>query len=282
MGGEKVIRGGERARSRRRRYVRTLNRRSPEYGLGGTGETNGSSPTHCKVRGAGVERSPERPFVVLQIHRDDRSEILGPGAPGRIRWTPASGELLGLRRGDILTDRSQVRGEVQAVEFKSGERIVTAPKTTAGRRTISIPSTVNLALTAHLVRFTRPGPDDAVFTGPLSEGLRRATFYTEWKKAMTSSGQAGLHPHDLRHAAGTVQNPSVSGVERYWRDNQPIDVEHTLLGNPKNSPLPGDLPRASDGNRTRVLSLGSPPRPISPPAGTCLQGPLTSTFASGG
>lgn len=43
-----------------------------------------------------------------------------------------------------------------------------------------------------------------MFTGPLSEGLRRATFYTEWKKAMMATGQTGLHLHDLRHAAGTL------------------------------------------------------------------------------
>lgn len=55
-----------------------------------------------------------------------------------------------------------------------------------------------------MARFTGPRPDDPVFTGPLSEGLRRATFYTEWKKAMMATGQTGLHLHDLRHAAGTL------------------------------------------------------------------------------
>ncbi len=255
----------------------------------------------CKIRGAGVEHSPERPFVdaeiVLQIAEaiDRRySALVLLAGFGGLRL----GALLGLRRRDILTDRSQVRVEVQAVELKSGERIVTAPKTNAGRRAVSLPPSVTTALINHLARFTGPGPDDPVFTGPLSEGLRRATFYTEWKKAMTATGQTGLHLHDLRHAAGTLAaqqgatqrelmarlghasaaaaqryqhaaerrdgviadalqavidaasrikepparpllNPSVSGAEGYWRDDQPIDVEHTILGDPKSGPHQG-------------------------------------------
>jgi integrase len=43
-----------------------------------------------------------------------------------------------------------------------------------------------------------------VFTGPPSEGLRRAAFYTEWKRAMIATGQTGLPLHDLRDAAGTL------------------------------------------------------------------------------
>ena len=284
----------------------------------------------CKIRGAGVERSPERPFVdaevVLQIAQaiDRRySALLLLAGFGGLRL----GELLGLRRRDVLCDQSQVRVELQAVELRHRERIITPPKTAAGRRTVWLPASVNTALAEHLARFTGPGPDDPVFTGPLSEGLRRATFYTEWKKAIAATGQTGLHLHDLRHAAGTLAaqqgatmrelmarlghaspaaaqryqhaaerrdaviadalqtvidaasrivepsprsqpDPSVSRVEGFWRDFPAEGTEHTLSGDPESDPLPGVLRRASDGNRTRVLSLGSLPLPISPPAGS--------------
>jgi integrase len=89
----------------------------------------------CKIRGAGVERSAERPFVdteiVLQIadaiDPRYRALVLLAGFGG-LRL----GELLGLRRQDVSIERSQVAVVVQAVEMKSGERIVTAPKTDAG------------------------------------------------------------------------------------------------------------------------------------------------------
>jgi integrase len=276
-----------------------------------------SSP--CKIRGAGVERSPERPFVdaeiVLQLadaieHRY-RALVLLAGFGG-LRL----GELLGLRRQDLRLETSQVRVEVQAVELKNGDRIVTAPKTDAGRRSVSVPTTVSAALAEHLDRYTGPAPDDPVFTGPLSDGLRRATFYTAWKRAVDATGQRGIHLHDLRHAAGTLAaqqgatqrelmarlghaspvaaqryqhaaerrdaviadalqavidaaarvgepqerplpNPAFSGPAGYSRDETSETPFEASKEDPENTLPPGVLPRASDGNRTRVLSLGS-------------------------
>jgi integrase len=281
----------------------------------------------ARIRGGGVEHSAERPFVdteiVLQLadtieHRY-RALVLLAGFGG-LRL----GELLGLRRQDVLLESSQVRVEVQAVELKNGDRLVTAPKTLAGRRLVYLPGAVTDALAEHMRRYTGPGPDDVVFTGPLSEGLRRATFYTAWSRARTAIGQANIHLHDLRHAAGTLAaqqgatqrelmarlghaspvaalryqhaaerrdaviadalqavieaarhpdeppprsqpNPSDSGVEGYWRDGGPDEPDYSDVQPSENAVPPGDLPRASDGNRTRVLSLGSPPRPSLPP-----------------
>ena len=273
----------------------------------------------CRIRGGGVERSPERPFVdaeiVLRLSDaiEDRYRALVLLAGfGGLRL----GELLGLRRCDVLADRSQVRVAVQAVELKSGERIVTAPKTDAGSRTVSLPTSVTAALVRHIDRYTGPDLDDPVFTGPLSEGLRRATFYTAWSRAVTACGQRGLHLHDLRHAAGTLaaqqgatqrelmarlghSSPAAAAryqhaaerrdaviadalqavidaagrlpnpVSRPQLDNAdfpaalstryvgPDGASAFVLEDPENGPLPGLSSRASDGNRTRVLSLGS-------------------------
>jgi integrase len=161
----------------------------------------------CKVRGAGVERTAERPFVDADIvvrlaaSIDDRySALVLLAGFGGLRL----GELLGLRRRDIDVARSQVRVEVQTVELRHGERLTTAPKTDAGRRTLHLPQEVTNALVRHLATYGSEGPDSLVFTGPLSEGLRRATFYKEWHRATAAAKAPGVHLHDLRHAAGTL------------------------------------------------------------------------------
>ena len=161
----------------------------------------------CRIRGAGVERSPERPFVdagiVLAlsdaIEARYRALILLAGFGGlRI------GELLALRRCDLDLAANTVRVERQTVELSKGQRIETAPKTDAGRRSVHLPASVSAALAAHLDNYCTTEPDALVFTGPLSEGLRRATLYTAWDKARRTAGLPALHIHDLRHAAGTL------------------------------------------------------------------------------
>ena len=271
----------------------------------------------CKIRGAGQEHSAERPFVdadivlrIAQAIEERYSALILLAGFGGLRL----GELLGLRRRDVDLERSLVRVEVQVVELKKGERLTTPPKTAAGRRSVALPKAVMDALALHLTLYSGLGPDAPVFTGPLSDGLRRATFYTEWAKAMKATGQQGLHLHDLRHAAGTLAaqqgatvrelmarlgHASPAAAHRYqhaaWRRDAVIaDALQTVIEaatrlddgyakdmhitadthdvvrdgcgmepseppaeDPGNPVLPGGPPRASDGNRTRVLSLGS-------------------------
>lgn len=272
----------------------------------------------CKIRGASVERCSERPLVdaevVLRIVaaiEDRYSALVLLAGFGGLRL----GELLGLRRSDILADLSQVRVRMQVVELKSGERIETPPKTAAGRRTVFLPLAVIEALSDHMAAFTGPDAEDPVFTGPLSEGLRRATFYTAWARAVQDVGERGLHLHDLRHAAGTMaaqqgatmrelmarlghassaaalryqhaaerrdaviadalqtvidaaraagehrndrtESPASKSAAGWMRDASPDGPDPDTPSGAKNRLPPALLPRASDENRTRVLSLG--------------------------
>jgi integrase len=161
----------------------------------------------CRLRGAGTERTPERPFVDVEIVLalsdaiDARycALVLLAGFGG-LRL----GELIALRRGDLDLEADTVRVERQVVELKNGQRIETAPKTDAGRRTVHLPSSVSAALAAHLDRYCGDSDDEPVFTGPLSDGLRRGTLYKEWDKARRQAGLPEVHLHDLRHAAGTL------------------------------------------------------------------------------
>ena len=50
----------------------------------------------------------------------------------------------------------------------------------------------------------RSNSESVVFTGPLSDGLRRATLQKAWDQARRTAGLADVHLHDLRHAAGTL------------------------------------------------------------------------------
>jgi integrase len=269
----------------------------------------------CRLRGAGTERTPERPFVDVEIVLalsdaiDARycALVLLAGFGG-LRL----GELIALRRGDLDLQADTVRVERQVVELKNGQRIETAPKTDAGRRTVHIPSSISAALATHLDRYCGDGDDAPVFTGPLSDGLRRGTLYKEWDKARRQAGLPEVHLHDLRHAAGTLAAQtgattrelmarlgpaSPAAAHRYQHAAERRDVHvaeslETMLrtarrldpssrnqpaedpawGNRGETADPGDyppgvtplkplptsgFPRASDGNRTRVLSLGS-------------------------
>ena len=160
-----------------------------------------------KIRGAGVERSAERPFIdidlVLALARNIEPRyaalVLLAGFGG-LRL----GELLALRRCDLALADRLVTVTSQTVELRNGERLTTAPKTDAGRRTVELPATVARALAAHLDHYCGPEPEALVFTGPRFEGLRRATFYKEWDKARAATGLGAVHLHDLRHAAGTL------------------------------------------------------------------------------
>jgi integrase len=111
---------------------------------------------------------------------------------------------LALRRNHINLETGVVRVEVQAVELTNGTRVVTAPKTEAGTRSVHLPAMVNSAMKDHIEFYGPSHPMGLLFKGPLAEGLRRSTFYKEWDKARRAVDHPELHFHDLRHAAGTL------------------------------------------------------------------------------
>jgi integrase len=161
----------------------------------------------CAIRGAGVERSPERPVVsVAQV------EALADAIEPRYRAMVLLATYCGLRLGELLALRRHrlgllhrtVRVEEQRQELSKGGPLVGPPKTAAGVRTVAIPPHIIADLEQHLATWTGPEPEALLFTGPLSAGLRRATFYGEWKRARAAAGLPHLHFHDLRHAGNVL------------------------------------------------------------------------------
>ncbi len=161
----------------------------------------------CKVSGAGVERSPERPLATVA-----EVAALADAMPERLRvlvliatWCQLRrGELLGLRRCDIDVLHGTLSIEQTRVTLTTGRSVFKAPKTTAGRRALSIPPNISPALTGHLERFVRPEPDALIFTGAQGAPLAPVTLSKAWSDARNAIGRPDLHLHDLRHVGLTL------------------------------------------------------------------------------
>jgi integrase len=157
----------------------------------------------CRVKGAGAERSPERPAASVA----EVSSAL-QAVPERLRpalvlaaWCQLRrGEILGLQRRDVDLDRGQLRVERAVVVRMDGSRAVGPPKTEAGRRTVAIPPNAARALAGHLAAHVRPEPGAWLFASESGEPISARTLSRAWEKARDAAGRTELHLHDLRHA----------------------------------------------------------------------------------
>jgi integrase len=164
-----------------------------------------SSP--CRVAGAGVERSAERPVATVQ-----EVEALKDAMPEHMAllvllatWCQLRrGELFGLRRKDIDLDTATLRIEQSRIITLSGKSLVKEPKTAAGRRTIAVPEFLISNVAQHLKRFTGHEPESLVFTGITGVPLTAGVLQVAWQRARTKVGRMDLHFHDLRHTGLTL------------------------------------------------------------------------------
>lgn len=161
----------------------------------------------CQVKGAAVERSPERPVLTV-------AEVfaLADAMPSHLRllvllatfcslrW----GELAALTRRDVDAQAGYVHVRVGVVELRTGALVIGPPKSQAGRRVVAIPSMLLPVVRDHLAEYSRPHDGDLVFVGPKGAPLRRSNFQKHWTAAMTSAGISGVHFHDLRHTGNTL------------------------------------------------------------------------------
>ena len=126
----------------------------------------------------------------------DWEALVYTAAYAGLRW----GELAGLRPARIDLGRRTITVVEQLNEL-SGHLEWGPPKTTAGRRAVSIPGALAELLADQLDRDTivRSG---LVFPTPLGEPMRRSNFARRiWAPATSSLGLDGLRFHDLRHTA---------------------------------------------------------------------------------
>jgi integrase len=161
----------------------------------------------CRIKGASVEKSPERPLLtigqvyalVAAVDRRYRALILLACFCG-LRW----GELAGLQRADIDCDHRTIRIARQLSEVPGRPLFLAPPKSEAGKRTVSMPSMIVADISLHLDSFTKPEPDALVFTSPRGMPLRHPNFRRGvWYPALAATG-LDVHLHDLRHTGNQL------------------------------------------------------------------------------
>jgi integrase len=163
----------------------------------------------CSIRGAGQERSSERPmFTLAQVQAlidavEDRWRALILLAA----WTGLRvGELSALRREHLDLKVGTVTVNTAVVDVIGQGRAYGPPKSAAGRRTVAIPPHIIGDLEHHLAMYAQPGAQGLVFVGPKGAPLRRNNFASRvWTPAAEAAGlPVGAHLHDLRGWSATI------------------------------------------------------------------------------
>lgn len=161
----------------------------------------------CKVNGAGSEHAPERPIATVA-----EIDALARAVPRRLQllielasWCQLRrGELLALRRCDVDMLHAIIRIERSRTFQRDGSSVIKSPKTSSGRRNLSVPSNVLKTLETHLNDFTAVNEDALLFTSKYGTPLTATSLQRAWSKARVSIGRPELHLHDLRHTGLTL------------------------------------------------------------------------------
>ena len=174
----------------------------------------------CRIRGAALDKSPERSVLTLRqvivladaIEPRYRSLIL-LAVFGSLRW----GELAALRRCDLNLASGTVRIERSLSELPGGGYLFGPPKSDAGHRIVAIPRAVRPELKRHLSEFAAPGADALVFTSPTGAPLRHGNFRRRsWLPALARTGLTGTHFHDLRHTGNNLTETGRVALDASW------------------------------------------------------------------
>jgi integrase len=161
----------------------------------------------CRIKGASVEKSAERPVLtVAQVYA--LADAVGPRYRSLVllacfcglRW----GELAALQRGDIDHAHRTVRVARQLCEVAGQPPFFAPPKSDAGKRLVAIPPMILPDVLSHLDTFTPPGTGVLLFTSPEGKPLRHTNFRRRvWLPALAASG-LDVHFHDLRHTGNQL------------------------------------------------------------------------------
>lgn len=161
----------------------------------------------CRIKGAGIPKTPERPVLTVEevfavagaIEGRYRVLILLAAFTG-LRF----GELAALQRRDVDVEGRFVHVRRAQVEPQSGKLEIKGPKSAAGVRTVSFPASLVSEIREHLRIFGEDGRTGLLFVGPKGGHLRRNNFHDSWTAACRRAGLKGVHFHDLRHTGNSL------------------------------------------------------------------------------
>jgi integrase len=115
-----------------------------------------------------------------------------------LRW----GELAGLGVNNVDTLRRTIRVERQLVDV-NGQLQFAEPKTDAGTRTVSVPTSLVEMLAAHMA--TEPVQTSGLmFPTPSGAPMRAPSFRRVWRRACAAAGLDELVFHELRHSSAAL------------------------------------------------------------------------------
>ncbi|HEX3297460.1 MAG TPA: tyrosine-type recombinase/integrase, partial [Nocardioides sp.] len=83
-------------------------------------------------------------------------------------------------------------------------RVVSAPKTASGVRTVHIPPPFLPMLQKHLLEHTAAGPTGLLFPGDRADHMSVRYLMDRYRPARTAAGRPDLTIHHLRHTALTM------------------------------------------------------------------------------
>ncbi len=157
-------------------------------------------------------RGIKEPEADLPTHRQlsgDDVAALADEMPDEYRPMVYLGAILGLRWGEVAglsVGALDLGHSLLTVAQQLGrDRILAAPKSHAGLRTVTMPAQLTELLSAHLEAFGLNDSAALIFSAPGGGPLD----YTNWRRrawlpAATAAGLAGIGFHDLRRAAATA------------------------------------------------------------------------------
>lgn len=123
------------------------------------------------------------------------------------------GELLELRRSDVdgVTGRISVSRKVDKDVVPGAKdacpqcgRVVSAPKTASGTRTVHVPPPFLPMLQKHLLEHAAAGPSGLLFPGDRTDHMSARYLMDRYRPARNAAGRAELTIHHLRHTALTL------------------------------------------------------------------------------
>jgi integrase len=140
-------------------------------------------------------------------------ETIAEAVPDRMRLLVLLATFAGLRRSQLLglrrRDLDVVHREVSVAQTVHHLRdgmgvVVQGPKSSAGRRSVSFPSTLVADVERHLAQYVGTGRDSLVFTGEKGGPLRPHVLGAAFRDACRKAERPDLTLHDLRHTANTL------------------------------------------------------------------------------